>query len=197
MKLAGVVLLGAALRFLAIGFGLPHPQARPDETTVLGHALAILAGDPNPHFFNWPSFTFYLLAGVFAAARSVVSTLAPSDYTLIARSCMALAGIATILVLARLARRVADDVTAMVAALLLAVATLHVRESHFALTDTLMTLLATACLALLVEGSQTGRTTLFALAGLAGGLATSTKYSAAVLRASAPWRRRSTRWRTK
>jgi hypothetical protein len=95
MKLAGVVLLGAALRFFAIGFGIPYPQARPDETTVLGHMVAILAGEPNPHFFNWPSLTFYVLAGVIAAAQSLSSTLTPADYTLIARGCIALAGTAT------------------------------------------------------------------------------------------------------
>ena len=182
LALAGVVAIGGALRFFPIWFGLGHPQARPDETTILGHALAILAGDPNPHFFNWPSLTFYLLAGVFRAAAALNVTLEPADYTLIARGCMALAGTATILVLARLTRRIThDDTTAVVAALLLAVATLHVRESHFALTDTLMTLLGLASLALLVEASATQRVALFALAGLVGGLATSTKYSAGVL----------------
>ena len=182
LSLAGVVLLGAALRLYPIWFGLPYPQARPDETTVLGHAAAILGGDPNPHFFNWPSLTFYLLAGVFGAARWIGGTVDAAGYTLLARGCVALAGTATILVLARLARRVArDDATAVVAALLLAVAVLHVRESHFAMTDALMTLLATGCLALLIEAAEGGPSRLFVLAGLAGGLATSTKYSAAVL----------------
>src|SRR5829696_3159911 len=195
LALAGVVLLGAALRLYPIWFGIPHPQARPDETTVLGHAVAILHGDPNPHFFNWPSLTFYLLAGVFRVATMVTGALTPVDYTLIARGCMAIAGTATILVLHRLAKRVAGDATALIASLLLALPILHVRESHFAMTDALMTLFATACLALLVEAGDTRRAALFALAGLAGGLATSTKYSAAplvvaVLAVPAGWRLR-------
>ena len=193
LALAGVVLLGAALRVYPIWFGIPYPQARPDETTVLGHAVAVLGGDPNPHFFNWPSLTFYLLAGIFAVAQTLKGALTPVEYTLLARGCMAVAGTATILVLFRLARRVTDETTAVIASLLLAVAILHVRESHFAMTDTLMTLLATACLALLVEAKATARTALFALAGLAGGLATSTKYSAAplviaIVAAASGWR---------
>ncbi len=54
-----------------------------------------------------------------------------------------IAGSLTIVVLFRLARVVTDDVTAAIAAFFLAVVPLHVRESHFAMTDTLMTLLAT------------------------------------------------------
>ena len=194
--LAAVTLLAGALRIFPIWFGLPHPQARPDETTVLGHAVAMLAGDPNPHFFNWPSLTFYFLAGIFSVAGIVRSALTSVDYTLLARACMALAGTATVLLTARLTRRVVrDETTAVVAALLLTVAVLHVRDSHFALTDTLMTLLAAACLTLLVEAAEAPRRWLFALAGIAGGLATSTKYSAAalliaVLAVRAGWRER-------
>lgn len=181
LALAGVVLLGAALRLFPIWFGLPYPHARPDEATVLGHAAGILRGDANPHFFNWPSLTFYVMAGVFAAVARVKPALGYADYTLIARGVIALAGTATILVLARLARRIADDSTAIVAALLLAVAILHVRESHFALTDVLMTLLVVASLALAVEAIETERLTVWAIAGLIGGLAASAKYSAAAL----------------
>ena len=71
--LGAIVLLGAALRLYPIWFGLPYPHARPDEETTLGHAMAILAGDPNPHFFNWPSLTFYALAGVFRIASAVTT----------------------------------------------------------------------------------------------------------------------------
>jgi 4-amino-4-deoxy-L-arabinose transferase-like glycosyltransferase len=178
--LALIVLLGAALRLFPIWFGLPYPHARPDETTTLGHAVAILAGDPNPHFFNWPSLTFYFFAGLFAIA-SAVRTLTPVDHVLIARAAVALAGTATIVVLARLAGRIGGGTAGLLAACFLSVATLHVRDSHFALTDVLMTLLVTGSLALLVEAQETSSIRHVAFAGLLGGLATSTKYNAAAI----------------
>ena len=179
--LAFAVLLGAALRLFPIWFGLPFPHARPDEATALGHAAAILAGDPNPHFFHWPSLTFYAFAGLFGLASLVRGAAANADLVLIARAAVVIAGTATILVLARLALRVADRATSLLAAFFLSVAVLHVRDSHFALTDVLMTLLATASLAMLVKALDTYSLRDVALAGLLGGLATSTKYSAAAI----------------
>jgi 4-amino-4-deoxy-L-arabinose transferase-like glycosyltransferase len=179
--LALVVLLGAGLRLFPIWFGLPYPHARPDEATALGHAAAILAGDPNPHFFNWPSLTFYAFAGLFGLASLAGRTAVHADLVLIARAAVAIAGTATILVLSRLASRVADRTTGLVAAFFLSVAVLHVRDSHFALTDVLMTLLVTASLAMLAKALDTHSLRDVALAGLLGGLATSTKYTAAAI----------------
>ena len=179
--LAGIVILGAALRLFPIWFGLGYAQARPDESVAIGHTLGILAGDPNPHFFNWPSLTFYVFAGLFKVASILQVPLTLHTETLIARGFVALAGAATILVLARLARDVAGRATALVAALFLSVAILHVRDSHFATVDVLTTLFATASLALLISALQSDSIKAFALAGLAGGLATATKYSVALL----------------
>jgi hypothetical protein len=143
--------------------------------------MAVLAGDPNPHFFNWPSLTFYVFAAIFRIASAVTPPITPAGYVLLGRATIAVAGTATILVLARLASRAADRATALLAAGFLSVAVLHVRESHFALTDVLMTLLVTASLAVLVEALETRSVRQMALAGLLGGLATSTKYTAAVI----------------
>jgi len=179
--LTGIVVFGAALRLFPIWFGLPYAQARPDESVAIGHALGMLGGDLNPHFFNWPSLTLYVFAALFKAASLLGVSLAASAPTLIARGFVALAGAATIFVLARLARDVAGRATALVAALFLAVAVLHVRDSHFATVDVLMTLLVTSSLAFLISALQRDSIGGFALAGLVGGLATSTKYSAAPL----------------
>lgn len=191
-----IVLVGAALRFVPIWFGLPYPQARPDEETAIGHALDVLKGDLNPHFFHWPSLTFYLFAGVLGAAsglRDVFGSGAAmtfSDHALLARGTVALCGTMTIVVLFRLGQRIAGDAVGLLAATFLAVAILHVRESHFAMTDVLMTLLLWTSLTLLVSaaladrgGTQSSRedAIVCACAGLAGGLAASTKYSAAAV----------------
>jgi hypothetical protein len=197
--LAAIVLLGAAFRLFPIWFGLPYPHARPDEETAVGRAAAMLGGDLNPRFFHWPSLTFYLFAGAYRAAslaRSALSiepALSPVQQLILSRVLVALAGTFTIVVLFRLARRITDTTTALIAAAFLAVAVLHVRESHFAMTDVLMTLFLTISLALLARAIdvsfEPGRETrpalgLFAASGLAGGLAASTKYSAAAVAAA-------------
>jgi 4-amino-4-deoxy-L-arabinose transferase-like glycosyltransferase len=194
--LAAIVLLGAALRLFPIWFGLPYLLARPDEDAALRHANTVLDGDLNPHFFHWPSLLFYLFASLFTAVawvRSALSldpALATAHQLLVGRACVALAGTLTIVVLFRIARRLADATTGLVAAGFLAVATLHVRDSHFAMTDVVMTLLVATSLGLLLRGldlaaaGSTAREAAirwFGAAGLAGGLGASTKYSAAAI----------------
>ena len=99
-------------------------------------------------------------------------------------------GHADVIPVCRLARRVWDWRAALAAAFFLAVAVLHVRDSHFAMTDVLMTLFVMLSLPRLVsaidavsEEPSTGAPALrgFAAAGLLAGLATSTKYNAAAL----------------
>ena len=191
-----IVALAALLRLFPIWFGLPYPETRPDEETAIGKALAVLGGDPNPHFFHWPSLIFYLFAGVYGVAsliRRAVSldpTLSTTEQFLLARGSVALAGTATVIVVHAMGRRIAGPVPGRVAALLLAVSILHVRDSHFAMTDVVMTLLVTLSLALLLRamdsGIADGRSMgWYAAAGAAGGLAASTKYSAAAVVAAA------------
>src|SRR3954464_3349927 len=177
--LAGAGLPGAAPRLFPNWFGLPHSPAPPGENTAPGPPAAILAGDPNPHFFNWPSLTLYLFAGAFTAATAIGGTLSRIDQFLIARALGALGGTATILIVARIGRQIADNATATIAATFLAVAVVHVRDSHFATTDVLMTLLVTASLSLLLDARDTGALRDYVIAGLVAGLAVSAKYSAA------------------
>jgi 4-amino-4-deoxy-L-arabinose transferase-like glycosyltransferase len=194
--LVTIVLIGALLRFLPIWFGLPDLRARPDEETAVGIAAAMQQGDLNPRFFHWPSLIFYVFAGLYAALSSVCRVLSSDcsftvvEHVLIARAFVAFCGSLTILVLYGLARRMADSTTGLVAAGFLSVAILHVRDSHFAMTDVPMTLLVTTSLALLLRAIDTrstppnppdGGLRWFALAGLTAGLATSTKYNAIAL----------------
>ena len=192
-SLWAIVLLGAVLRCVPLWFGQPYAHARPDEDVAVSKALSILGGDPNPHFFHWPSLTLYVFAGLFAAVSELRDALgfdAPlsnAGYTLIARAFVALCGTATIVVLFEMTQQIAGRSTALVAALFLSVAMLHVRDSHFAMTDVLMTLLVTISLGLLVRAATALQETTSGLwrdasaAGLIGGLAASTKYSAAAI----------------
>jgi hypothetical protein len=190
-----ILILGAALRLFPIWFGLDYPYSRPDENEAVGHALAILVGDLNPHFFHWPSLTFYIFAAAFAGVSALRKllladpTLTRDIAVLTARAIVAIAGTLTIVPVLRLARRAFGEDAALAAAFFLAVAVLHVRDSHFAMTDVLMTLFAMLSLARLVSALDDAlapaavppRLSGFAVAGLLGGLATSTKYNAAAV----------------
>lgn len=190
--LSAILLTAAALRLVPIWFGIPYLPARPDEEVAVSIATRVTTGDWNPRFFHWPSLTFYVFAALYAAAsfvRKLVgfdAAMTVIDRVLLARAFVALAGTATVFVLYALGRRIADVTTGLLAAAFLTVAILHVRDSHFAMTDVLMTLVLTASLALLVRAvdsslaGETG-TRWFALAGVAAGLAASTKYNAAAI----------------
>lgn len=189
-----IILVATALRIFPVWFGLPYLYARPDEAESISRAAGILAGDPNPHFFHWPSFTFYMFAAALGTLSGIrwlagIEPSLPVDVALItARALVAIAGALTVIPLFRLGRRMAGPTAGLLAAGFLAVVPLHVRDSHFAMTDVLMTLLLTMCLAALVAAYDTARGTSpgdahrrFAIAGLLGGLATSTKYNAAAV----------------
>jgi 4-amino-4-deoxy-L-arabinose transferase-like glycosyltransferase len=178
-----VVALAALLRAVPIWFGLPYAYSRPDEEVAVGHALNVLDGTYNPEFFEWPSVTFYLFAASFRLASAVSQTVGlgqPGYLTnlVIARAIVAAAGTATVVLVYLLARRFNDTATALTAALFVAVAPLHVRDSHFAMTDVLATLFVVWSLLLLLHAMDTRLLTRFAAAGIIGGLAASTKYSA-------------------
>jgi hypothetical protein len=188
-----ILIVGAALRFFPVWFGLPYVQARPDERVAIRKGLDALNGRPNPHFFHWPSLTFYIFAGVLHVAQGVKGVaddtrdLTLQQQALVARSVVALAGTTTVLVIFLVGRRVAGDFVGLTAALFLAVAPLHVRDSHFAMTDVLMTLFLWLSLLALCDAATDSAERVpwhGAAAGLLAGLATSTKYNAAAVAAA-------------
>src|SRR6185436_1529932 len=158
-----ILLIALALRIFPVWFGLPYLQARPDEAVSISRASGILAGDFNPHFFHWPSLTFYVFAaalGAVSAIRSLAGidpSLPVSVAVITARVVVAIAGTLTVIPVFRLGRRMAGETAGLLAAAFLAVVPLHVRDSHFAMTDVLMTLLFTLCLAALVAAYDTAR----------------------------------------
>jgi 4-amino-4-deoxy-L-arabinose transferase-like glycosyltransferase len=191
-----ILTLAAVVRFWGISFGLPHSQARPDETQIIDVTLSFLRGNFKPAFYDYPWLYMWALTGLYLAYyvwglatgsfQSVADLVASwpvnwEPFFLISRSLSAVAGVATVFVVYRLARRLWDEATALVAALFMALAFIHTRDSHFGTTDIVMTLLIVASVSFLVSAQATGRRHLFVLAGLFGGLATATKYSGAFL----------------
>jgi Dolichyl-phosphate-mannose-protein mannosyltransferase len=186
----------AALRFWGIQFGLPHDFARPDEEKLIGPALHILQGDPNPHFFLYPTlfiyamsaadavvFGFERLAGLTASRASFAaqSIADPSILHLTARVLAAAAGVATIPVLYSAVRHISSARAALVASVFLAVAFLHVRDSHFGVTDVPATfLIVCAFRAAALCATRGANPPRVAIAGLWSGFAAATKYNAAL-----------------
>jgi uncharacterized membrane protein len=150
-----IVLLALALRLIGLRYGLPAVY-NPDEVAIMSRALAFAKGDPNPHNFLYPTFYFYLLFAWIAATGAVsmltgaVTSLAafqreffvdPTRVYVAGRLLTAFAGTGTVVATWALARRIAGEAAGMGAALFVAVAPLHVRDSHYVKHDVPVTLL--------------------------------------------------------
>jgi hypothetical protein len=185
LLLACIVAAGLLLRVFNLGAGIPFAVGN-DEPIVMTTVVGILkSGDFNPHFFDYPSGCIYFQLGVaivtfmLGAMRHswrTVEHVGPADFYFSARLATAALGAATVAIVHQAGLRWGAR-TALVAAALLALAPLHVRESHFALTDT--PLVFAVALSLLLSLRAWERPTLgrFMLAGAAAGLATGIKYN--------------------
>jgi len=191
--LPALLLVALAARVWGIGFGLPYAGSRVDETAIAGPAVQFLSGAFRPPDFMYPTGYLYAVAvlylgwyaitapfGTYASlaafAESRRQSLAPFFY--LTRGLSAVMGTFTVWWVFAICRRVFDDTVAIVAALFVALAFLHVRDSHFGTIDISMTALVVLCVLAILRWQQ--RPTLWraAAAGLVGGLATSTKYNA-------------------
>lgn len=183
-----VIAIGAALRFGAIGAGAPYRVAN-DEPFVVGTALQIMkTGDFNPHFFDYGGLSIYLhtvvgvvsfLLGAVAGQWSRIDAVWIGDLLPAARFVTAAMATLTVFLVYRIGMRLGPRV-ALIAGFVMAVLPQHVRESHFALTDTPLTLLITATLLMSLRAVERGRVPAVVAAACMAGLAASVKYNGAV-----------------
>jgi len=188
--------LAAAVRFYGLLFGMPHVWARPDELVVCDVAQGFLTGDLNPHFWDYPTLFMYLLAaldyayysfgraaGWFQSLPQFVATWHSNwvPFFVLARVASAIAGTITVAVVYRIAARLFDGLTGGIAALCLALAFLHVRDSHFGVTDVTMVLAIVVSTAYLVRGALDDHRAPFAIAGAIAGAGASIKYNAILM----------------
>jgi hypothetical protein len=149
----GSVALG--LRLYGLRYGLPAVY-NPDEVAIMSRALAFAKGDLNPHNFLYPSFYFYLLfaweglTAVLAVATRAVDSFGafqreffidPTRVFVAGRLLSALLGTATVIATGLLGARLTLHIVGPIAALLLAVAPLHVLNSHYVKHDVPVTFL--------------------------------------------------------
>jgi hypothetical protein len=191
-----ILMAGLAVRLWGIGFGLPHVLVRPDELFILGAVIKMHEGNANPGFFDYPGLYMYFVAGLYAifygvglvagwftdAAHFVKNfSLNWEPYFMLPRIAGAFLGTATVALVYATAREYFDRVTATLGALFIALAFLHVRDSHYATTDVPMTFFVMAAMLATLRVDR-GRSAQDAwLAGALAGCAASTKYNAVLI----------------
>jgi 4-amino-4-deoxy-L-arabinose transferase-like glycosyltransferase len=179
--------LGTAvlLRFWNLSSGVPYAVGV-DEPEIMDRVVGMMrTGDFNPHFFDYPGLYFYVQLAV-ACLRFIVGATGGrwyaldqadvGDFYVWGRATTALLGAATVLVVYLAGLRWGTR-HALLAAGLMAVIPLHVRESHYVLTDVPMTLFVALTLLLSLRANEKPTLASFALAGVAAGLAGATKYN--------------------
>ncbi|MBA2259315.1 MAG: phospholipid carrier-dependent glycosyltransferase, partial [Acidobacteria bacterium] len=119
------------------------------------------------------------LAGAMSGEWYALADARPEQFYLWARAVTATLGTATVALVYFIGLRWGTRY-ALVAASLMAVMPLHVRESHYVLTDVPVTFFVTLTFLLSLRANEQGRAVAFLLAGAAAGLAAATKYTGAV-----------------
>jgi 4-amino-4-deoxy-L-arabinose transferase-like glycosyltransferase len=161
-----------------------------DEPEIIDRVVAMMkSGDFNPHFFDYPGFIFYLhlvvaiarfLAGALGGAWSSLDQVGPAEFYLWGRALTAALGVGTVYLLYQIGGRWGAR-HGLLAAGLLAVLPMHVRESHFALTDVPATFFCTLTMLLSLAAHEQATARAFLWAGAAAGLTIGTKYNAGVV----------------
>ena len=185
LLLAPIVIFGAALRFTALGHNLPFAPGV-DEPIILEGAVRMMkTGDLHPHFFDYPTLYFYVqlivavgrfMTGAMSGLWATVDQAPAAEFYVWGRAVTAAFGTATIVVTYAIARRL-GVLAAATAALWIAGQAMHVRESHYVLTDVPLTFFVSLALLLTVRALEQPRPAAFFWAGIAAGLAAATKYN--------------------
>lgn len=187
--LALILIVAAAARLWYLTAGVPNAVGI-DEPQVIDRAIRILrTGDWNPHIFDYPTLVIYVHA-VIAIVRFLWGALqgewsSLDGFTIGAiyttgRFAAASIGVATVWLTYKLAAELSSTRVALFAAALLAVRPIHVRESHFILTDVPMTALTTLAVWFAVRASRLGTVRAYAWAGASCGLAAAAKYNGGI-----------------
>jgi 4-amino-4-deoxy-L-arabinose transferase-like glycosyltransferase len=187
--LAAVLGTAAILRFWSLGFGIPYAVGV-DEPEIMERVVNMMkTGDFNPHFFDYPTLFFYMqlpvaiarfLFGALSGSWHSLDQVSAAHFYLWARALTAAIGTATVFLLFQIGLRWGAR-HALLGAGLLAVLPMHVRESHFVLTDVPATFFATLTFLLSLVAHEKGTPKAFMWAGAAAGLTIATKYNAGIV----------------
>jgi asparagine N-glycosylation enzyme membrane subunit Stt3 len=185
-----LILAGALfLRLYGIDYGLPFSY-HVDEKVYSGAALnlgrAKIGPQTNPTGFTnilFLEYAAYFVLGKISGLFPTVSSYEqlyrtdPSSFLLLARITSAILGTLNVLVIYLIGSRVFGKFAGLFSALFLAFMFLHVRDSHYAVPDSMVTFLISLCLWLCVLSVQKGSLAYQYLAAAAGGYAIATKWN--------------------
>jgi 4-amino-4-deoxy-L-arabinose transferase-like glycosyltransferase len=187
LGLVAVLGIAAVLRFWALGHGIGYSPAV-DEPEILDRAVNMMkAGSLAPHFFDYPALYIYLqmfvaivrfIAGAIGGTWGSLQQANPEAFYLWGRAVTAIFGVATVLLVFQIGMRWGAR-HALLGAALVAFLPVHVRQSHFILTDVPLTFFVTLTLLLSLRAHEKPAVSAFAWAGAAAGLAAATKYNGA------------------
>jgi hypothetical protein len=192
--LDAILVLGFGLRALYIGWGLPEvfEEAMPFRKAWAMWNFGNKGFDFNPHFFNYPAFTIYLnflvqgfqfCIGYFISAYKNLDAFSkayqanPAIFIILARFLSVGFDMITMFTAYLLGKEYSNRTTGLIAAFLVAVNPLLVKEAHLSNVDS-----ALACFALLsiyccFRIYQTPDTKWYFYAAVCMGLAAAAKYN--------------------
>jgi len=190
MALVVAVVLGLILRVWGLGFGLPFIYHY-DEHLIVNAALnlgrgvisnpLIMPGLSNVLFLEYALYyVSRLLSGVVTSPAEFAALYRadPSVFYLLGRITVAVLSTLSIPLVWNLGRQCYGKTVGNLAAIVLAVSFLHVRDSHYSVPDTVMPVFLLIALILALRGCASCRVRDVALAAFAGGAATAMKWSA-------------------
>jgi len=185
LGLALALLAAALLRFWALSQGIGFNPG-PDEPEIMDRAVRMMkTADFNPRFYDYPGLYMYVetavstarfMTGAMQGRWSSLAQAPVDEFYLWSRATTAILGTLTVWVVYRAGMRW-NGQTALLAAVLIAVMPLHVRESHYVLTDVPMTFVVMTTLLLSLRAHERATLGAFAVAGAAAGLAGALKYN--------------------
>ena len=192
-------LLAAGIRLYGINWGLPggHEEATPlRKAWEMWHWGQGKGPDFNPHFFNYPSLTIYIqfvIQGLLYLGKTITGAvqsavdyhvlyeLDKTPFFLAGRLVNVLFGSATIALVYVVGKRIGGTIAAVSAALWLTASTAHISRSQMIEVDVPLAFFTLLALWLMIRAVEGGTIRDFVFAGIAVGLAASTKYTGALL----------------
>lgn len=192
-----ILVLAASLRLDGIGFGLPALND-PDEPLFMMLAIDMLhRGSLDPQWFGHPATTtLYCLALIIAGTGALgiatgrfpdIEAFAQAVYAdpgiviLPARLFIAANGVLCVWLTYLIGKRLAGRTTGLVAALVLAINSVHITWSQVIRTDVQASVLMFACCLATIAMLRDDRRRLPAISGIWAGIACATKWPAALI----------------
>ena len=190
--LGWIMLGGLALRLWSIKHGLPFVYSVDEEQHFVPHAVHMVGGGLNPHYFENPPALTYLLFAVFKLRFHAGFPFGSSEFLkafrhdptavfTTARVVVALLGTLSVGLIYWAGRRFYDRRVGLLAAVLMACAFLPVFYAKQALNDAVTIVPLTVALVACLGVYERARTWEWALAGAAIGVAVDVKYTAGAM----------------